>query len=128
MIRFPALALAAALLLSACDSSGSTDVETQPVLSAFLEAEQAIEGVSLSVTRTVPIGEFYDADAAAVLDATGEMQLLAPDGSVEMTYPLAREISGTGYRLLVPPVTLEKGGGFSPAARTGSSCRRWAAS
>ncbi len=91
------LLLVAALAFAACDTSGPSDPGNQVVVSAFLEAGQRLGDVRL--TRTVPLGEVYDPSTAAITDASVEVQLLRPDGSVEASYAYVYDVDRTAYSL-----------------------------
>ncbi|MEM1056141.1 MAG: DUF4249 family protein [Bacteroidota bacterium] len=83
--------------LAACDSVGSSEYVEQVVVSSFLEVGKRPRPVNL--TRTFPLEGPVDLARALVTDATVSISLLAPDGSVEATYPL--EFDGTAqYRIL----------------------------
>ncbi len=101
-MRSLSLALAAALLLAACDSA-SPDADQQIVVSALLEAGESIPDVSVS--RTVPLGEVYDPATAAVRDADVRIVRLGaqPDTSRFAFDPEASRYEHVGFSDPVVP-------------------------
>ena len=100
MTRFLPFALAALFVLPACDSAGSTDVETQVVVSGFLGAGEPLANVTL--TRTVPLGDLYDPTTAGIRDAAVRVELLGAGGAVEQTFAYVSSGDGTGTYTPVP--------------------------
>ena len=76
MLRSLSVALAAALLFSACDS-GTPDADQQIVVSALLEAGGPMPDISVS--RTLPLGEVYSPEASAIRDADVRVVRLGAD-------------------------------------------------
>ena len=100
------VALAALLVLPACDSTGSTDVETQVVVSGFLQAGAPLAPVRL--TRTVPLGDLYDPATAGIRDADVRIELLGAGGAVEEAFAyVSDDTGGAGTYVTVP-------GAFAP--------------
>ena len=109
-MRSLSFAVTAALLLVACDSA-SPGADQQIVVSALLEADQPMPGVSVS--RTVPLGEVYDPAAAAIRDADVRVVLLGADpdtvryafdveaGRYERVSAYRSVVPGATYRLVV---------------------------
>lgn len=80
-----ALLTTLSLGLPGCDLMASAPYEPKLVVSAALEAGAPLRPVTLS--QTVPLGERYDPEAAAVTGATVRMERLAGNGAVVATTP-----------------------------------------
>ena len=102
--RVLAALLALALLTGGCDSGVDGD-RPDLVVSAFLGVGEPLAPVLLS--RTVPLFEEYDVEAAAVDGATVTVTLVGAGGADEAVYPYVRTGPGEYVARDVDAVVLE---------------------
>ena len=100
--RFFALALA--IGIAGCDGTVDTDFAPEPVVSAFLGTDEPLPPVRLS--RTIPLGEVYTPEGAALTGATVRVTLLAADGSDETVYAYDAGDAVGAYRALDEAATV----------------------
>lgn len=95
MNRFIYIALCAALFVGGCDLLNPSEFSAEVVISGFLSAGDPLPEVRL--TRTVPVGDSYDLESAAVRNGDVRIQLLTDDGSVETEYEYQFQLGSSGY-------------------------------
>ena len=98
-----ALALAVSTV-TGCDGTVDTDFAPVPVVSAFLGTGEALPPVRLSLT--IPLGEVYTPEGAALRDATVRVTLLAADGSDETVFTYDTGDAVGAYRPLDETATV----------------------
>lgn len=84
VVLLTAGALLLALLVSACDSAGPGEFESEVVVEGYLEAGRRLPDLRLS--RSVPLDAVYNSEEAGVENADVEIRLLDHEGQIEAVY------------------------------------------
>ncbi|MDX1440097.1 MAG: DUF4249 family protein, partial [Rubricoccaceae bacterium] len=102
-------ALCILIFASGCDLLGDQTFTPEPVVSAVLTAGEPL--VPIRLAETGPIGEFYDAEARSINNATVRVNRLAPNGQVDVSYEY--EAAGSGWYTPVQPDTVTPGATYA---------------